>query len=90
MKCPKCGNQDIEFKEGYRGINRVIAILVLFCELGLSIVFLFVNGWIIASVLLFLLAVITSIGYRIRQVWLRRKSHTKAVCKQCGHTWFID
>ena len=89
MKCPNCKSENIEFTESYKGANHIIfsVILVLFmiltivaaCRLDITIM-------IIGSAL----DTITIITWITTHLMLRRKSHTKAICKECGEIWYLD
>lgn len=92
MKCKKCGNEEFEFTESYKGKISIvwkIPYIFLFC-----IFFLFAcigndkAQDIFPSIcaIMFIIAIIVKI-YEKNRI---RKSHTKAICKKCGYIKYID
>ena len=89
MKCPKCRNTDIKIVESIKRANILIMISITILFIILMIAFFNFKLYAQAT-LTIVFYVIISIIYKICDAWLRRKSHTKAICKNCGHFWYID
>ena len=98
LKCPKCGSgsDEIVFQESRRKPRLALWRLAAFCGLFLAVI-LFVtglvkgeSGFVIAAAIVFLAVFILSVVFRFRKDFLNSKTHTKAICKHCGNTWFID
>ena len=87
MKCPKCNGDNIFFVEKILRANFLVALLfeVFFIVFALI---LMLNNVFIFSGLFILGAIINPVVYKIVDLCKRRKSHTKAICKDCGYSWY--
>ena len=87
MKCPKCNSDNIFFVEKILRANFLVSLLfeVLFIILALI---LMLNNIFIISGLFILGAIINPVVYKIVDLCKRRKSRTKAICKDCEYSWY--
>ena len=90
IKCPKCDNEDLSFVSGTKkGLN--VFLLLIVAVLGVAVIItLFVSGYIWGAVIaIIIFSIILSI-LKVIQAKRKEEVHTKAICRDCGHKWFID
>ena len=88
--CPECDSDNISLVTSRKkGLN--ILLLLLVCIIGVAVVLtLFINGYLYYAIgALVIFSVVLAILKAI-QVKRREELHTKAICHDCGHKWFID
>ena len=92
MKCKKCGHEEFEYTESYKG---KISILIKIPYVLLMIIFFMLSvttfktgndTYITLLTIMFLIGIAVKIYEKDRI----RKSHTKAICKKCGNIKYID
>ena len=92
MKCKKCGSENLEFTEGVKGNYSFWFILfsvVLTFFLIVGSIYLYSTNPTISTIM-FLSAIIYIIVFRIVRFQRRRKTRTKAVCRDCGHIFWLE
>ena len=89
MKCPICGSSNIAYTEKIKRGNILIAILIEIALIILTIVTFLIKFYPIA-VICICIAIFFPIGFKIYDRWKQRESKTKAICNDCGHSWYID
>lgn len=98
MKCPKCGNEDIQINEAWDKTidlpRKYIAIFIC-----VSIVLIIVTIALFdVNIIAFIVGLVITMGfvgggtnwYVQWKKQQKKKSHSKCICKKCGHTWYID
>ncbi len=98
LKCPKCGSgsDEIVFQESRRKPYLMLPALVGLCGWLLAVILFIVglrrgeSGFVIAAVIVILPVSVLGLVLRFRKEYSIWKTHTKAICKHCGNTWFID
>ena len=92
MECRRCGSENLEFTEGVKGNYSfwfiLLSVVITFALIIGSVYLITVSP--IISVILFLCAVIYLIVFRIVRFQRRRKTCTKAICKDCGHIFWLE
>ena len=92
MKCKKCGNEEFEYTEAYKGKINILWKLLY----GFLFFIFFVFGAADIknpdSIFTTICAIMIIIGIAIKVYEKNRirKSHTKAICKNCGKIKYID
>lgn len=99
IKCPVCGSMNLAFTEEIRSsLGRIVNIIL---TIGFVVFFLLtinVGGNIIENLSSSLRnitigVIIYLLCYFIVQIIIcntERRSHCKAICRDCGHLWLID
>ena len=88
MKCPKCHKEEFEFVESYKKhINIFIKIGIYYILIIIAIIGLFTNAKIGATAITIL--ILSVIIIKIIEKQMSRKTRTKAICKNCGKTFYL-
>ena len=90
MKCTKCNGEDFEFVESYQyKINVFIKIAILIVLIPIILITFLTSHIAIASVAIIALLAIGLI-IKIIEKQMSRKTRTKAICKNCGKTFYLN
>ena len=103
IKCPVCGSTHLAFTEelrtslGHLIIPALIAVyffaLIMqfsskeaFMNLSETLSRIFSGGFMAFTVIMLILIAVVKLN-----IWnTERKSHAKAICRDCGHLWLLD
>lgn len=98
MKCPKCNSDEIKLVEDRKKKYNYPTWLKVLLYVGIGIIILmslalcYVN--VLAAVITFfvMLACYTLLVYVLKERLFNKnsKTATKAICKHCGHIWYLD
>ena len=92
MKCPRCGEENLAFTEGTKGNFPiwfiVLSVFIMFMLFSYAIYFISTN--VSLAVFFIFAAFIYAIVFRAVRYSRKRKTYTKAVCKNCGKTFWIE
>lgn len=87
MRCPKCMSDNIHFTEKQLRGNFLIAMILELLFIIITIV-LFINQIYVVAIIFLLTAIIYPPLFKVYDLWKRRRSKTKAICNDCGHSWY--
>ena len=91
MKCEECGSEDIEFHETYDTLGVAVStriIIIIAFLIGLIITLILKEYFF--ALILFITALIFGAIIKLMDKIAKSKSHTKAICKNCGHIEYLD